>query len=126
MLAPPEIVAPVEIPVRAQNQRGRSRAIRSIKAVQHGQRTRRRDHKDRAIIIGAALPGSAVEVTVAGLNESSYDSSAFTVVKVVQRSQHPAGGDFENRSIIPAAAPAIISSAVKVSISALDERRLRG
>ena len=37
---------PVEIAVRAENQRGRSRAIRNVKAVQHRQHTHRRHHKD--------------------------------------------------------------------------------
>ena len=43
----------------------------------------------------------------------------------MQRSQHTAGGDFEDGSIIPAAVTAIIGRAVKVSVGALDERRLR-
>ncbi len=134
----------VEISVSTLHQRsGRPRAVGAVrqraKAVKRGQHAARGDPEDRAApyqrtlialrqVVGAAILGSPVKVSVSTLYQRADGIGAVRPDEVVQRGQGAAGRDLEDRSTVVeavAAAAAAIGGAVEISIHALDDGGVR-
>src|SRR5208283_5227817 len=102
-------------------------AIRAIalgaKAVKRRQRAAWSDVENRAVVIGPAVLGCSVELSIGGLNQPCNGESAVRVVKGIYRRQRAIRGYFEDRAGAVGPDPALVRCPVEVPVSGLDEPR---
>ncbi len=134
---------PVEVAIDALHQAARvgPSAVRAGKAVQRGQSTGGGNHENRAaaqsqltIAAGPAAWRCAVEVSIAALNQSSGRIIAIGAAglgtKAIQRGQSAGESDIEHRATAVNRTTTLVGTtaarrSIEISVSALDEGRLR-
>src|SRR5579884_453922 len=108
----------------------RKAAIRSVEGVKHGQGAAQSELKERAIAVGATILAGAVEIAVAGLDQTGKRLGTIRICagtgrgcEGVEASEGTSSRDLKNRTCVIGAAS--VGSAVEIAIGGLDQPIIR-